>query len=604
MGRAMKTKRIPNRSELRTGDTWDLARLFKSDEAWERAFKKLTKKVGGFRKFKGKLGRSARMLRACYDFETDFSKQAEKLGSYAFLKSSENVANDAHQGMRMRYIHLATQAQEESSYIAPEIRAIPKKKMDLFLKSSELKAYRFSLEKLLRYRDHILSGPEERVLAMQGEVADAAENIFEQLNDADLKFGFVKDERGQRVELTQSSLISLFQSPRRSVRREAFEKFYATYEAHQNTTAATLSSSVLHDVYHARVRNYPSALEAALFADKAPLSVYNSLIQAVHDNLDTVYKYFEIRRKALRLKDIHIYDCYVPLAQPKRVITPYEKAVAMVCEALAPLGASYCRTLEKGLLDGRWVDRYENEGKRSGAFSAGGYSGPPYILINYKDDVVDSVFTLAHEAGHSMHTYYSARSQPFQYYDYTIFVAEVASTFNEQLLSKYMLDRASDRRTRAFLISREIDEIRGTLIRQTMFAEFEKTIHEIVESHEPLTREHIRGAYRKLLELYFGPQFTLDGPLSIEGMRIPHFYRAFYVYKYATGMAAAIALAERVLQGSKKAREDYVGMLKAGGSKYPLDILREAGVDMEKPGPVATAMNRLKELVDELDDLL
>jgi len=359
----------------------------------------------------------------------------------------------------------------------------------------------------------------------------------------------------------------------------------------------------LQEAYYARARNYPSSREAALFSDRVPVKVYDSLIDAVHSQLDTVHHYFEVRRKALKLKDIHFYDTYVPIVSLPRGRTPYAKAAEMVCSALTPLGDDYCRTLREGLL-GRWVDRYENHGKRSGAFSAGGYDGPPYILMNYRDDVLDSVFTLAHEAGHSMHTHYSAKTQPYQYYGYSIFVAEVASTFNEQLLNHHLLAQANDKATRAFLLNREIDEIRGTIVRQTMFAEFEKTTHALAEAGEPLTLDVLRAEYRKLLERYFGKRFAIDDVLSLECLRIPHFYRAFYVYQYATGLSAAIALSDRVLRGGEAARRAYLNFLGGGGSKYPLDLLRDAGVDMEKPEPVATAMKRFKQLVKELEGLV
>lgn len=599
-----KTSKLPARSEVKIEDTWNLAPLFKSDAAWEKAYKSLESRLGGFEKFRGRLGTSAKVLRECYAFEVEFGKELERLGSYAFLKASEDVANSRYQALVARYTHLAMHVNEAASYIAPEIQAIPKKKIDAYLKDPVLKDFRVQLERLLRYRPHILSAPEERLLAMQGEVAATASKVFGQLTDADMKFGFVKDEKGRSIELTQGSLRSFLESPKRAVRKEAFHKFYAVFDAHKNTLAASLSQSVLQDVYHARVRNHPSALEAALFADNVPVSVYDNLIKAVHDSLPTVYKYLEVRRRALKLKDIRAYDTAVPLVQAGRKRTPYHKAVSMVVESLAPLGSQYCSVLEKGLTEERWVDRYENQGKRSGAFSAGGFTGPPYILMNYREDVLDHVFTLAHEAGHSMHTYYSARHQPYQYYDYTIFVAEVASTFNEQLLNKYMLERVKDDDMRAYLVSREIDEIRGTLVRQTMFAEFEKILHAIAEAGEPLTLEVIRAEYRKLLELYFGPEFTLDDALSLEGMRIPHFYHAFYVYKYATGLSAAIALSRKVLNGGAKDRDAYLSFLKGGGSKFPLDLLRDAGVDMEQPEPVATAMTHLKELVDELDALV
>lgn len=598
-----KTKKVPLRREVKVEDTWDLTPLFKSDSEWHKAYKRLERLVPRFEQFRGRLGGSPRILRSCYDFEVAFDKLSERLASYAYLKASEDVGNSTYQGMVAQYTHLATRASEAASFIAPEIQAIPEKKIRRYLQDPVLRPFRFSLERLLRYRPHILSAPEERVLAMQGEVAGTAGRVFGQLNDADLKFGVVKDEKGRFIELTHASYRSILESPSRAVRKTAFHQYYNVYSAHANTLAATLSASVLQDVYHARVRNFPSALEAALFADNVPVTVYDSLIQAVHDNLKTLYRYHEIRRKALGLRDIHAYDTFVPIVKMKRSNTPYAAAVKTICQALEPLGAEYCRALERGL-NGRWVDRYENQGKRSGAFSAGGYTGPPYILMNYRADVIDSMFTLAHEAGHSMHTYYSARNQPFQYYSYTIFVAEVASTFNEQLLNKHLLARARDKRTRAFLINKEIDEIRGTIIRQTMFAEFEKITHAIAEAGEPLTLDRVKAEYRKLLELYFGPDFTLDDELSLEGFRIPHFYHAFYVYKYATGLAAAIALSQKVLNGGRRERDAYLNFLSGGGSKFPLDLLREAGVDMEQPGPVAAAMARFKELVDELGELV
>lgn len=596
-------KTLPPRSKVKPPDTWDLGELYKSDAAWRRAYAKLEKMAEGYGRFRGKLGSSAKVVRDCFDFDSGFEKLAERLGSYAFLKQSEDVANSTYQGMVQQYTFLATRAAEAASFIAPELQALPKKKLQGYLKSPVLKDYRIQLEKLVRYKPHILSAKEERLLAMQGEVAGTASKIFGQLTDADFKFGTVKDENGQAVELSQGSFRVFLESRKRSVRKAAFTKFYEVYEGHQNTLAAALSSSVLQDVYVARARNHPSALEAALFADKVPVSVYTNLIDTVRANLDTVYRYLDLRKKALKLKAVHHYDTYNSIVDLPRTRIEYAKAVDQICEAVAPLGTGYVETLRKGL-KGRWVDRYENQGKRSGAFSGGGFVGPPYILMNYKDTVLDSVFTLAHEAGHSMHTHFSARHQLFQNYQYTIFVAEVASTFNEQLLGKYLMDSARDAKRRAQLISKEIDEIRGTIVRQTMFAEFEKIIHEIAEAGEPLTLERLRGEYRKLVEAYFGPKFAIDDVLELEGMRIPHFYRGFYVYKYATGLSAAIALSNMVLDGGKKERDRYLNFLKSGGSKYPLDLLRDAGVDLEKPDAVNAAMERFRELVDELETVL
>ena len=599
-----KTKTLPPRAKVKTADTWDLSPLFENDAGWTAAYKKLEKMVPGYRRFRGKLGKSAKIVRACFDFDVQFEKLSEKIGSYAYLKQSEDVANSAYSGMVQQFTFLSTRAREEASYLAPELQALPKKKLDAYQRAPELKPYRLSLERMVRYKPHVLSEREERLLAMQGQVAGSASRVFSQLTDADLKFGSVKDETGTEVELSQGSFRVFLESRKRSVREEAFTKFYAELDDHKNTLSTSLSASVLQDVYVARARNYPSALEAALFPDNVPMAVYRNLVKTVRDNIETVHRYLALRKRVLKLKELHHYDTYCPLVDlPKAHIT-YEKAAEQVCHAVAPLGADYASTLREGLIKSRWVDRYENKGKRSGAFSAGGFSGPPYILMNYKPQMLDSMFTLAHEAGHSMHTYYSARNQPFQYYNYTIFVAEVASTFNEQLLSKYLLERAKDNTVRAQLICREIDEIRGTIVRQTMFAEFESVIHAIAERGEPLTLDRLRKEYRALLEAYFGPGFVIDDALDLEGMRIPHFYHAFYVYKYATGLSAAIALSQAVLNGGAAERDRYLNFLKGGCSKYPLDLLRDAGVDLSKPAPVQAAMKRFAELLDELETLI
>lgn len=597
------TKSLPARDNVKVSDTWDLALLFKSDTAWKTAFKKWEKQIDTFVTFRGQLGKSATVVKKCFDFDCDFDRVGERLGSYAFLKQTEDVANSKYQGMVQEYSFVATRAGEAASFIAPELQALPAKTLDGYVKSPVLKDYRIQLDRLLRYKPHILSEKEERLLAMQGEVAGTANRVFSQLTDADFKFGHVTNEKGEKVELSQGSFRVFLESPKRAVRKKAFEQFYQEFEDHQNTLATSLGASVKQDVYHSRVRNHPSARERALFADNVPVSVYDSLVQAVHDNLGTMYRYLDIRKKALKVKEIRAYDTYVPMFKGGRAKIPYDKAVKHVCDAVAPLGKDYVSVLRKGL-EGRWVDRYENKGKRSGAFSAGGYEGPPYILMNYQAEGLDSMFTLAHEAGHSMHSYYSAKHQPFQNYQYTIFVAEVASTFNEQLLGKHLMQKAKTKAEKATLVSKEIDEIRGTIIRQTMFAEFEKIIHAIAEAGEPLTLERFRSEYGKLIALYFGPGFTADTVLELEGLRIPHFYSAFYVYKYATGLSAAIALSQMVLNGGTKERDRYLNFLKSGGSKYPLDLLRDAGVDLEKPEPVNAAMARFAELVDELETLV
>ena len=599
-----KVKSLPPRGKVKEADRWDLSSLFKSDADWEAAFAKWEKQLPGYDRFKGKLGESAEMLSACLQFDAAVDRTGERLGVYAALKTSEDQANSDYQRMKGRYQHAATRAAELSSYIRPQIMQIPPATMEQFLQARELEPWKLALERILRYRVHTLSQGEENLLAMQGQMSEASNQVFRQLNDADLKWGTIRNEKGERVELGHSSFSAFLHSPSRKVRKEAFHAYYAQYEAHRNTIAATLNGSVQRDVYYAKARNFPSAREAALFGDKVPVSVYDNLIDSVHGNLPAVYRYYELRRRAMKLKDIHHYDTYVPILSDLEKRHTWDKAVDVVVEALGPLGNEYTRVLESGLTKGRWCDRFPNQGKQSGAFSYGSFDAKPYILMNYQPDVLDHVFTLAHEAGHSMHSYYSAKTQPYQYWSYTIFVAEVASTFNEQLLARHMMDRAKNERERAFLINRQIDGIRGTIVRQTMFAEFEKITHALAESGEPLTVDALRREYRKLLDLYFGPDFTIDPELELECLRIPHFYRAFYVYKYATGLSAAIALSERVVNGGRRELDDYLGFLKGGSSKYPLDLLRGAGVDMETPDVVNAAMAYFGRLVGELESLL
>jgi oligoendopeptidase F len=596
-------KSLPTRSKVKTTDTWDLKSLFSGDKAWEEAFLAWEKQITGYSRFQGALAESASVLEECLRFDEEFDRAGERLGTYAFLKTAEDTGESKYQRMQGRYIHAASLAAQVSSYIRPEILAIPAAKMKQFLVDDCLELYRLLLERLLRFRPHTLGKKEERLLALQTEMSQAASQIFRQLTDADLKFGPIRNDKGELIELTHSSFSALLHSPKRNVRKTAFQQYYSVYSDHQHALAASLAASVERDIYYAKARNHPSALEAALFPDRIPVKVYDNLIESVHRHLPAVHQYYDLRRRKMRLRDIHHYDTYVPILADMQTRRNWSQAVEVVLAALKPLGGEYCGALEKGL-KGRWCDRYENRGKQSGAFSSGSYDGDPYILMNYQPDVLDHVFTLAHEAGHSMHSYLSAKNQPYVYYNYVIFVAEVASTFNEQLLSRYLLDRAKNDQERAFLINRQIDAMRGTIIRQTMFAEFEKIAHNSVESGEPLTLEKFKEIYCSLLKKYFGPDFIIDDELSLECLRIPHFYRAFYVYKYATGLSAAIALADRVLSGSKKELDAYLSFLKGGCSKDPLDLLRDAGVDMEQPAAVDTALTQFGKLVEELDGLL
>jgi oligoendopeptidase F len=591
--------RLPTRAEVRAENTWDLASLFDADAAWDTAFAEWERVIDGYARFRGRLSESAEVLAECLRFDTGVDRLGDRVGTYAFLKSSEDVANSTYQGLKARYVGVATRAGEAASYIRPEILAIPDDQLRGYLTSPTLADYRVALERLIRYKPHTLSENEERLLAMQAETAQTAHEVFDQLLNADLKFGSLEVAPGKTIDLSHGSYSACLENPDRSVRARAFHQYYAEYADHANTFAAALAGSIKQDVYLSRARNYPSAREAALFPDQVPAAVYDNLIAAVRANRPAVHRYYQLRRRLMDLPDIHFYDTYVPILTDVKVERSWDEAVEVVIEALRPLGQEYLSVLTKGLR-GRWCDRYENKGKHSGAFSSGCYDSEPFILMNYRPDVPDHVFTLAHEAGHSMHSHFS-KTQPYQYANYTIFVAEVASTFNEQFLGKYLMDRAANNRERAYYLNREIDELRKTIVRQAMFAEFEKVIHDLAERNEPLTLDGLRAEYRKLLEAYFGLDFALDDELSLEGLRIPHFYRAFYVYKYATGLSAAIALSERVMNGGKAELDAYLGFLRGGSSKDPLDLLRGAGVDMETPEPVDRALKKFSFLVDELE---
>jgi oligoendopeptidase F len=597
------TKTLPARSQVAAEDTWDLASLFASDADWETALAAWEARIPEFDAFAGTLGSSAERLAAVIQFDLDYDREGDRLGTYAFLRAAEDQQGQQAQRMVGRFQHVSTQAGERASFIRPEILAIPPATLDTWLASDTLTPYKLMLERLVRVRPHVLSEPEEKILAMQGTFAGTASKVFRQLTDADMTFGSLTNGRGEEVQLSHASFMTLLHDKLPEVRKQAFHQYYDVFEAHDHTLAATLSGSMERDVFAAKVRHYPSAIEAALFNDNVPLSVYDSLIAAVHQHLPALHRYYALRKRVLGLEEIHHYDTYMPLVPDLDKRHTWDEAVGLIIEALQPLGGDYCSRLEQGLR-GRWCDRYPNAGKQSGAFSSGTFDSDPYILMNFEEEVIEHVFTLAHEAGHSMHTRYSADAQPYQYSGYTIFVAEVASTFNEQLLSKLLLERAGSDRERAAILVREIDAIRGTIVRQTMFAEFEKLAHASVEAGEPLTLDRIRSLYRGLLDAYFGPNFSIDSQLELEALRIPHFYSAFYVYKYATGLSAAISLSRRVLEGGPAELNDYLGFLKGGGSKWPLDLLRDAGVDLEQPEPVATALTHFSSLVDQLEGLL
>ena len=595
-------EKIPERSELAVEDIWDLSKLFINDTAWEKGLAEFEAMIPKIESYKGTLGESAGQLRAFLDFMNEAGILEERLGYYAQLRYSENGGDSSHQAKIARYMQAASKAETAGSFVRPELLSIPDNTMERFFKSPDLEEFRVHLRKILRFKPHTLPEREERILAMQIEANQTAGNAFSALSDVDLDFGTVETPEGVKP-LSQGSFSFFMIHPDRGVRERAYKQFYGVFDGHKNTLAALYAGSVHLDIYHARVRQYPSARAMALFPDQVPESMYDQLIEQVHAKFDTLHRYYRLRKKALNVETLRHYDVYVPLVKNIKVNYPYEEAVDLVDEALSPLGEEYTSALKQGLL-GRWVDRYENKGKRSGAFSAGSYVGDPYILLNYKPEVMRNLFTLAHEAGHSMHSFYSARSNPFQHYSYTIFEAEVASTVNEQLLADYMKKNADSEEMRLYLIGKEVDDIIATIVRQTMFAEFEHKAHSLVEGGDPLTVESVRQLYRGLLTAYFGNEMALEELSDLEALRIPHFYRAFYVYKYATGLSAAIVLAQNLLNGEGKEKERYLQFLRSGGSRYPLESLELAGVDMRTPEPVAAALERFAVLVGELEKAL
>ncbi len=592
----------PTRGQVKQEHTWDLTPLFPTPEAWAHDFAVLQRVYTAIEGFRGKVGESAAMLRDALECDKRISLLIERLHHYASLRSSEDSSDSGNLARESQLDNLLTKIGEASAFFAPEVQAIDDATFAKFLADPALEEWRLYLVDLRRLRPHTLSAAEERLLALGNSALTGHDETFSQLTNVDMKFGSLADESGRSRELTQSSYSSFLQKRDAELRKRAFHQFYAEFDAHKFTLASTLSNSIKADVFEARARNYANAREQALFSDDVPVSVYDNLISTVRANLAPLFRYYALRKRVLGLSEIHQYDTYVPIVASVDKRTSFDEAIGLCIESLAPLGEEYCRVLHDGLTTKRWCDRYENKGKRSGAFSSGSYGAPPYILMNYEEDVFADVFTLAHEAGHSMHTWHANGTQRWQDADYPIFLAEVASTFNEELLTHHLLEKTSDPKLRAYLINRQLDDIRGTVYRQTMFAEFEKITHAMEEAGEPVTLDTIRTAYRGLLTDYFGPDFTLDAELDLEPLRIPHFYSAFYVYKYATGLSAAVALSQQVLETGDATR--YLGFLRSGGSKFPIPTLRDAGVDMSSPAPVAATLELFARRVTELEELL
>ena len=600
----MKSNKIPERKDVPESDKWNLSSIYKDNDQWEEELKKVPALIEKVVTFKGKLGESSDSLLAALKAFEAVNLQMETVYHFASLQHYADEGDAKAADMEGRAIMAYTQMGAQLSFFEPELQEIDEKTLRSWIEKPEFADYKIYIEKLLYVKQYILSEKEERILSLQGQAAQTADNAFSMLTNVDMNkcFGTVKMD-GVEKQLTQTTLSSFLKCKDRKVREEAYKKFYAKFEENQNTIAALYAGSVNQDVFAMQARGYKSSLEAALFGDKVNTSVYHNLIDCVHKNLPTLHKYYTLRKKVLGVDELRHYDVYVPLVKSVEIHTPYNEAIEICRKALEPLGKEYTDRLCDGLKNG-WADRYENQGKHSGAFSSGCYKGNPYILLNYDEDDIRDVFTMIHEGGHSMHSWYSVHNNPFMSYDYTIFEAEVASTTNEALLFQYLLANAKDDNMKAYLLSMRADDILATLHRQTMFAEFELKAHEAVEQGIPLTAESLRKIYRELLELYFGPEMHFEDNSDLEGLRIPHFYTAFYVYKYATGISAALALANRIRNGGEKEREDYFKFLKSGGSRYPIEALRVAGVDMEKVEPVQAACDAFKNIVDQLEGLL
>ncbi len=595
---------LPKRADLDPAYTWNLESLFASDPGWESEFTTLEAALPSLEALQGTLGQDAESLLDALQRRDQIGSDVERLLVYAFMRRDENTANPTYQALAERMNSLMARYSKATAFFNPEILALDDATFEQFYaQAPDLEGYRFHLADVRRQKAHIRSAEVEAVLAQAGEVTNAPGTIFGMLNDADFKFPMIRDEEGNEIELTKGrySLFLELSDPR--VRREAFEAMYSVYSAHRNTLAATLGGAIRRDIFNAQVRGYGSSLEAALEPDSIPLAVYHNLIETVNRNLHLLHRYGAIRKRMLGLDELHMYDMYVPLTPGKPAEFTYDQAREAVAAALAPLGPDYAETLQRGLYSDRWIDVHENDGKRGGAYSWGAYNSQPFILLNWQDNI-NSMYTLAHELGHSMHSFFTRSAQPYVYGHYTIFVAEVASTCNEALLTDHLLKNTTDRGLKMQILNQQIDEIRGTLFRQTMFAEFELESHRLAEAGEAMTTERLSEIYRELVVRYHGPDLVFDEQLALEWSRIPHFYRAFYVYKYATGISAAMALSQQILSEGQPAVDRYLQFLKGGAAQTSIDLLKGAGVDMTTPQPIEQALAVFGTLLDQFEALL
>ncbi|CDA28599.1 oligoendopeptidase F [Eubacterium sp. CAG:156] len=590
------------RIEQKVEDTWCLEDMFESDDFWEEEFGRLQRMIFQYEDFEGTLGESADSLLEYLKFNDETNLLMERLYVYANMRYHQDMANSMYQEFAARAQKLMVEISGASAFAEPEILEITTEKINIFFNENpELETYKRYISEILRGKNHTLDKKTETILAKSRQMANAAENIFSMYNGADIKFPSITTEEGEEIEITHGNFVPLLESTDREVRKAAFEGVYETYGKMRNTLAATFAANLDQANFYAQVRNFSSAREMYLYGSNIPESVYDNLIETVHKNMDKMHKYVSLRKKILDVSELHMYDLYTPIAKAPDTKYSFEAAKDIVLEGLAPMGEEYIKVLEEGF-DNRWIDVYENEGKRSGAYSWGAYGIHPYVLMNYHG-TLDHVFTLAHEMGHAIHSYYSDANQPYVNAGYKIFVAEVASTCNESLLIQHLLKITEDEEEKAYLINHFLEQFKGTLYRQTMFAEFEKIAHSMVQNGEGVTADRLCEIYYNLNKEYFGDDIVIDKEIELEWARIPHFYNPFYVYQYATGLSAAIALSKRIIEEGKPAVEDYMKFLKGGSSQDPIELLKIAGVDMTSAKPIETALELFGNLLDELQKM-
>ncbi|MGP4073907.1 oligoendopeptidase F [Piscibacillus sp. B03] len=593
---------LKTREEVPEHLTWDLEAIFPTDDDWEKEFEALKLDFPKIEQYKGKIAESSEKLLAVLKFEDEIRIRLEKLYVYAHMRSDQDTANSKYQDQNARAQSLATHMMSAFSFVTPEILSMTDEQIESFLKQNdELKHYEKTLRDVMKSRPHVLSDKEEALLAEVSEVTSAPANAFGMLNNADIEFPTIKDENGEEVQLSHGRYRDFLDSKDRNVRKSAFDAMYKTFGQYRNTFAATLSGQIKKDNFVAKTRNYESAREAALDRNNIPETVYDNLVEAINERLPALQRYMEVKKKALDLDELHMYDIYAPLVDEKISVT-IDEAKDYVLKGLKPLGEEYTNILQKAY-DERWIDWLETKGKRSGAYSSGSYLTNPYILMNWQDNV-DNMFTLAHELGHSLHSYYTRENQSPRYGDYSIFVAEVASTANEALLNDYLLKTLDDKKKKLYLLNNFLEGFRATVYRQTMFAEFEHEIHKRDQNGEALTADKLTSIYYELNKKYFGEGVEVDESIGLEWARIPHFYMGYYVYQYATGYSAATALAHKILEEGDPAVERYKNYLKAGNSEDPIDVLKKAGVDMTTKAPILAALDVFEEKLNEFEQLL